>query len=456
MAVQRTGAPLEVPATVLERRDFSAACAARDFGSVFVLLKRYAGVSQVRMAGALDMTPSRVGEVVRGQRRILSIEVIERISDRLRIPGRMLGLAPRSWEAVALASEPPVIDLRERTTSGTGEEPVSALDRLESLLSAPDPVGPVGGTGETDPTRAGRRVGADLVRRTRARLLQLRRLDDVVGGEDSAPIVTREVGLMADLLRDSSCPGRVRAELLGVLAELCQLAGWVLDDAGRHAEATRYYLTGARAADAAGEPALAATLLSTLSYQRANTGHTADAVLLARSAALMGARFSPPVGQALLWDRVAWAHACHGERDLSLRALERADEAFSSVPDEIPAWAYWLDRAELDVMAGRCLTRLGEPGPAEGLLAGAIEGYDESRAREVALYRSWLAEAHARGGDVERACAETMLVLDVAEGVRSARVDERIGVLREELGRFRGSAAVRDVEERSGSLGRSA
>jgi tetratricopeptide (TPR) repeat protein len=242
----------------------------------------------------------------------------------------------------------------------------------------------------------------------------------------------------------------VRSALLIALAELCQLAGWVLDDAGRHAQAIRYYLAGARAAESTGDLALAADLLSTLSYAQANTGHLTDAVLLARSAAITGQSHAPAVGRALLWDRAAWAHAKNGDADLCLRSLEAASEAFSHADeDERPTWAYWLDGRELDVMAGRCLTELDQPDRAAPLLLGAIDGYDTTRVREVALYRSWLGEAHVKAGDVDQACAQTMHVLDAVEGVNSARVDGRLIILRRALRPYADLQAVREVEERS-------
>jgi transcriptional regulator with XRE-family HTH domain len=101
-----SGAALILPRGLLRRPDFVTACAARDFAAVFAMVRKYAGISQVRVAAALDMTPSRVGEVIRRQRQITSLDVIERISDRLRIPGRMLGLAPRPWEPVDASGDP--------------------------------------------------------------------------------------------------------------------------------------------------------------------------------------------------------------------------------------------------------------------------------------------------------------------------------------------------------------
>lgn len=63
-------------------------------------------------------------------------------------------------------------------------------------------------------------------------------------------------------------------------------------------------------------------------------------------------------------------------------------------------------------MAGGCFTELDQPDRAEPLLLGAIADYDLSRSREVALYRSWLAEAYAKAGDVELACTQSMKVLE--------------------------------------------
>lgn len=93
----KTASPA-LPAHLIERADVAIACSTHDFATLFVLIKRYGGISQNRIAAALDMSPSRVGEIIHGHRRITTMEVITRISDRFAIPGEMLGLAPRPWE----------------------------------------------------------------------------------------------------------------------------------------------------------------------------------------------------------------------------------------------------------------------------------------------------------------------------------------------------------------------
>jgi tetratricopeptide (TPR) repeat protein/transcriptional regulator with XRE-family HTH domain len=415
------------------------------------LIHKYAGISQVKIAAALDMTPSRVGEVIHGQRQITTFDVIERISDRLGIPGGMLGLAARPWEEDEASDEP----------GGTGLAEIAAILGDEHLdVTAEAAVRTAHRWMTVEPPqrselRAGRHVGSALVHRVQVRTSHLRRMDDFIGGRDSFAIITREVDATAALLREGNLTEPIRSALLVALAELCQLAGWVLDDAGHHDQAIRYYVVGERAAESAGDLALAAELLSTLSYAQANTGHTGDAVLLARSAAITGQSNAPPVGRALLWDRAAWAHAKNGEADLCLRALDAAGEAYRNADeDERPTWAYWLDPRELDVMAGRCLTELDQPDRAEPLLLDALDGYDAKHVREVALYGSWLVEAYAKAGDVDRACAETMRVLDAVEGVNSARVEGRVIVLRRALRPYADAQAVHDVEERSQAIKR--
>ncbi|MFC8845700.1 MULTISPECIES: hypothetical protein [unclassified Micromonospora] len=60
--------------------------------------------------------------------------------------------------------------------------------------------------------------------------------------------------------------------------------GWVASDAGLTGQAERYYLGGVSAAHAAQDNPLAANLLSSLAYQKANVADPREAVLLASSA----------------------------------------------------------------------------------------------------------------------------------------------------------------------------
>lgn len=275
--------------------------------------------------------------------------------------------------------------------------------------------------------RVGRRVGVLLAAELETRVIELRHLDDVIGGGDLFPVVSKELSELHEVVRSASYNGEVGRRLLTVTGELAQLAGWVASDAGRYIEAQRIYLDGVSAARGAGDCPLAAQLLSSLSYQMANVGTAHDAALLARSA-VKGAGAASPVVQALLSERVAWASARSRDYAGARRALDAVDDAYESRSSGVvePEWVYWLDRSEIDVMAGRCLIELGRPHAAEPLLTNAIRSYDTSHAREVALYLSWLAEAYARAGIVDATWDTLARARRAARGINSARLDLRI------------------------------
>lgn len=277
---------------------------------------------------------------------------------------------------------------------------------------------------------AGRRVGSTLVSELERRVVELRHLDDIVGGNDLSPIVAAELTAAHDVIDRCSYSEATGRRLLVTVGEMAQLAGWVASDAGHHLEAERVYLSGVAAASAAGDRVLAGQLLSSLSYQMANIGDLVDAALLARSA-VKGASGASPVVRALLLERVAWSNARARDADGARRALDAVDDTYESrsAGIEEPEWTYWLNRAEIDVMAARCLIELGNPASAEPLLASAIATYDPEHVREVALYQTWLAESYIRSGDLDAGRATLTRARKLARRAKSARLTARVATV---------------------------
>jgi hypothetical protein len=120
------------------------ACRVRDFARVFRLVKTKAGIYPSMIARRCDLTPSRVGEVIAGRRQLQHMDVIERISDGLRIPGHMLGLARRPWEtpqALAVserqAPQPPEPEQQTRASlPGPDVDSILALATQTKLSAA--------------------------------------------------------------------------------------------------------------------------------------------------------------------------------------------------------------------------------------------------------------------------------------------------------------------------------
>ncbi len=275
--------------------------------------------------------------------------------------------------------------------------------------------------------RAGRRISDQLIAAAEHRVVQLRRADDFVPGRDSHALVQRELGATVRLLREASLTEPQARRLLGAVGELSQLAAWVAADAGGGTEAARYVRGGVLAARAAGDAPLAANIISTLSYQMANTGDPREAAILARTAYAGARHHGTPAVKALLLERVAWADAKSGDLRSCERSLGLVDDEFARAPSPgDPDWVYWLNREEVDVMAGRCFTELHRPERAEPLLRQAIERYDGSLIRENSLYLSWLAEDYIQLNEIAHAAGIAKRVARLANQANSARTDARL------------------------------
>ena len=293
----------------------------------------------------------------------------------------------------------------------------------------------------------GRRIGDSLVATTEHRVIQLRRADDFVSGRTSHGPVHQELQATTRLLDEAALTEDQTRRLLTATGELAQLAAWVAADAGLYKQAARYTEGGVLAAHAADNEPLAANVISTLSYQLANTGNPRQAALLARTA-YAGARHSATATtKALLLERVAWADAKSGDLISCERALGQVEENFNHAePEDDPDWVYWLNREEIDVMAGRCFTELNQPARAEPLLRSATSGYDNALIRENSLYLSWLAEDYILLNEIDLASEIATQVLGLGSRADSARTDERLRHLAGLLRRYK------DVQAAAGFL----
>ena len=293
----------------------------------------------------------------------------------------------------------------------------------------------------------GRRIGDSLVATAEHRVIQLRRADDFVSGRTSHSLVQQELKATTKLLDEASLTENQTRRLLTATGELAQLAAWVAADAGLYKQAARYTEGGVLAAHAADNEPLAANVISTLAYQLANTGNPRQAAMLARTA-YAGARHSATATtKALLLERVAWADAKSGDLASCERALGQVEDNFNHAkPEDDPDWVYWLNREEIDVMAGRCFTELKQPGRAEPLLRSATLSYDNTLVRENSLYLSWLAEDYILLNEIDTAVEIATHVLELGSRANSARTDERLRHLARLLRRYK------DVQSAAGFL----
>ncbi|MFE9427897.1 transcriptional regulator [Kitasatospora sp. NPDC006697] len=320
---------------------------------------------------------------------------------------------------------------------------VSALDGTVRTLAELVPR-----SAALDATRsaAGRRIGASEVSDLMSKVHGLRLADDVLAGRDLIIPAQRELDRAVKLHRESTFTEAVGRQLLIAVGELAQIVGWIASDAGQHQPAEDAYKLGITAAREAADGTLAGNLMGSLAYQWTNIGRESDGLTLAEAAREEAGSDAPPRARALFSDRVAWARTKTAQAQPTIRALGEASDAMDEANGEdSPAWLYWVDRGELQVMEARCFTELHRPLRAVPLLTDVLARYDATHARELALYLSWLAVAYADANEPEAAASTAQRMINLSADVGSDRTQERAKVVLARLARE--YADVPEVQE---------
>ncbi|MEV5750009.1 hypothetical protein AB0L00_19485 [Actinoallomurus sp. NPDC052308] len=276
--------------------------------------------------------------------------------------------------------------------------------------------------------REGDRVTEPMLELVEDIVARCRRLDERHGAAGAA-FVADQFACVSRLLRRSRYDARTGRRLTSALAQLAQTSGFMAFDSARDGEAQRWYLTGLRAAHAAGDRALAASILGLMSNQATEIGETGDALQLATAAQEAASQGSSTV-RALIAARSGLASAAAGDlatfqrlRAQTLELHERGEAA--------PHWASYVTRTELDAIAGRGMVVLARRMPTHrGRLLAEAEELLRDRARtdptgepQRSAFRhgAWLGLAHAQAGDLDQALAAAHRSMNRLPGVTSAR-----------------------------------
>lgn len=285
------------------------------------------------------------------------------------------------------------------------------------------------------------RAGESDWRRLLDRTARLRRLDNYLGGQDTYDVYASELASTVQYVRSVSCTSKIRAALVGVISEQAQMVGWAAFDAGMQAEAKRHYSDSLKAAEEAKDAALAGNALAFLAYQELST--SGPNIGLAEASLAAAEKDATPKVRALLLERKAWTYAVAGDYQATERALSDAKSALavrSERPE--PDWVFWGDDNEIEIMAGRCWAELRRPLRAVTTLDAALARFDDTHARDKALYMTSLAHALIDGKEIERAALVTQECARLAQGIGSVRPMERINGLANRLQDFEDSVAV--------------
>ncbi|MHA6762622.1 hypothetical protein [Streptacidiphilus sp. PAMC 29251] len=420
-----------LPAVLLGDPRMRQACRERDFAVVFQLAKSRGGFYPSRIAQLCGMTPSRVGEIMSGSRRLAHIDVIERVADGLRIPGAMLGLAHRPWETLP--------------------RPEDHLRPDDRPAADPDPEDQQYGRGLNDLLAlVDGKITRPMLTVLQSSVQDYWKRDDQHGGASLRPAVIGHLRYVTELITGTR-PGALSHDLQALAAELARLAGWACFDARQYSTARVYFRQALTYARDLEDRSFTANVLSCMSLQATYEGSATDAVALA-CAAQDAARQGPgsSLVDAMLHMREAFAHAALHDAAACHQAIGRATTAFTRSTGEsgAPAWVHYFDETKLIVDTGIALARLGEAPRAEPLIAEGLRREHIEQQRGRAFHAIWLADAQLQQGKVDQACHSADLALDMAATIDSPRVAGHVRDFHRRLAPYAREAPVIAFEER--------
>lgn len=348
------------------------ACRARDFSAVFRLLK-HAGIYPSLIARACDLTPSRVGEVIAGKRRIEKIDLVERVADGLRIPGHMLGLATRPWEQQGGSPAPPGPTHRQPMPEATSER------------AAPRQL--------IEPEFFAAQIRTIMPSHYKAA--------NLFGARHALDPVERHVRSIDRLQLHTFGP--VREDLLTLGARMAEFLGWLYQDLGDFRQAAAWSDRAMEWSQETGDDLMTSYVLFRKSNQATARRHPQQAVSLSRAAQRVPG-VTPRI-RALATQQEAQGHALLGNTRFAQTKFDEAAE-LAAAPDE-PEDDAALDTAYctptyVEMQRANCWIELGEPERAARVFETGLVTLPQVYRNDHGVYLSRLARAYATAGEPEQ------------------------------------------------------
>ncbi|MCQ8770140.1 tetratricopeptide repeat protein [Streptomyces telluris] len=380
------------PPRLLREEAMVEACRVRDFSVIFQLAKR-AGFYPARLARCVELTPSAVGEIIKGNREINNISVVERVADGLRIPGRMLGLARRDWEAD------------------------SAAVAVQVTSSEVDPFGCLADTGpDVEPTDP--QFVAALIE---SQLPQHYKSSNFFGARHTIPAVVQHAQTITRLLERGSS-GVPREALLQTGGRVAEFIGWLYQDLGDFRRAALWSDRAMEWAQEAADGHMQAYILFRKSNQATARASADRAVGLAKAAQRLPG-LTPQI-EALAAQQEAQGYALMGNPKAALARFDEARALVAEPTQTVPATGLdtsYCTPTYIEMQRANCWIDLGKPQQAIELFEGHLEALPQVYRNDRGVYLARLARAYVRAGELERGAEAATKSLGIVRYTGSAR-----------------------------------
>lgn len=258
-----------------------------------------------------------------------------------------------------------------------------------------------------------------------------------------APAVWDQVQRLTSALRRPQSAA-TRRQLCVLNAEVFQLAGEVLFDANRYADAGYCYTLAATAAREAGAIDQWSCALTRHAYISVYEQRFGDAVPLLRLSADIARKGDSSLASGN-WASAVLAQALAGVHDQAAceRALERAEQVQDLAHPGNGGWLRF-DGSRLAEDRASCYVQQRRPGLAEPILLGLLKKHQSGRRRGLTLID--LATVSAQRPDTLRLVSYGAAAVDHTRQTGSGVVLRKLQNLRPELNRFQRDPHVRNLD----------
>ncbi len=285
-----------------------------------------------------------------------------------------------------------------------------------------------------------------MVSEARARYEQMYRR---VGG---VPVLPRVIGFLdeyvAPLLRDSYDDATGR-HLMRAAGGIVAIGGICLYDTDRQAAAQRYFFDALRLAKASGDRGFGGYIVALLANQSMCLGRHRQVVQYAETAMRAARRHLSPALVIDLCTLQARAYARMGDRVQCHEQMRHAEHMAQRVTlSEEPPETGYVQPGLAEVQCAEALRQLGDLGPAQAYAEEALATIGRCHVRGQVHRYATLAMVLAARGELEQGAHAAVQMLDLAHGMESRRVRDRVLAVSDAISEHGDNIVARELAQR--------
>jgi hypothetical protein len=270
------------------------------------------------------------------------------------------------------------------------------------------------------------------------------------GGVPVRPRVVAFLNERAAPLIRSAYDDAMGRELYRAVGGLVALAGVCAYDADLQGAAQRYFFQALRMAKASGDRGFGGYVIALLANQAFYLGSYRYVVQYGETALRGARRWLTPAIITDLSTLQAKAYARMGDRAGCHASMRRSEEMAARIhaDEELPEADYAVQAGHVEVQHAEALRSLGDMAAARGYAQRAAAIAKGSHVRGQVHRYATLAMILAGERRADAAADVALKMLDLAVGMESGRIHDRIIAVRDAISAHADSAAARDLSEK--------